>query len=350
MVFLNKNIIFVYGGDDFLVDRRARALYDSRCPDAEIVQYDPKGNFDNFIKNIYDALHSIPLFTADNNLWIRGVSVFYESDSTRAEALIDVLKGVDKDSIVILSASPVDKRKKGFKEILQLSDAEEVSDINEKSIFNFISDVCSTNGTKISPEASDMIQGLIGTDTRLLSLELEKLATYIHGDHEIITAEDVNALIEPTSAGDFFQQIEQFYSSDIDKTFDSLDRYFYFNHEARPLLIGLQNRTRLMIQLSALIGANLLSPNASLNASQLEKVAQKLYCTNQPKSSYNIFSQNPWYLSKLLKNTSRYSLSGLLAIQCAIMDAIAETAEKYDDQLSVMKKLAFRFKTLCAID
>ncbi|MDE6432174.1 MAG: DNA polymerase III subunit delta [Opitutales bacterium] len=344
-----NNIMFVYGGDDFLVDRRARALYDSHCPNGEIFQYNPKTDLNTFINNIAESLRTIPLFSPTNNIWIRGINLSTISDAQQSafSTLLNILQKTDKDNIIIISASPIDKRKKIFKEFSQLFNGQEVSDINEKTTYSFIDDVCASNNVKISHDAADAIQNLIGQNTRLLKLELDKLATYIHGDHTTITLDDVNTMIEATDDGDFFQQIEQFYSSDINETFNTLERYFYFNHEARPLLAGLQNRTRLMVQLRALVDAKLLPTNGAITANQLQNISQKMYCDNQAKSTYNIFSQNPWYLSKLLPTVHRYSLPQLEKLQVAIMDAIAESTEKYDDQLTVIKQLAYKFATYC---
>ncbi len=344
--------MFVYGSDDFLVDRRARALYDTYCPDGEIFQYDQKADLNHFIKNIHDALNTIPLFSPTNNLWIRGAKFLIETETGSnhevIEQLLILLKNNSQNNIIILSASPIDKRKKTFKEFSQLADCYEVSDINEKTAYTFIKNVCMENNVQITHGAADVLQDLVGTDARLLKLELDKLATYIHGSHTTITKDDVSILIEASNYGNFFQQIEQFFSSDIDQTFDALDRYFSFNHESRSLLTGLQNRIRLIIQLRTLIDAKLLQPNATITAAQLNIIAQKLYFENSAKSSYNIFSQNPWYLSKLITCALKYSMYNLLDLQVATMDALAESAEKYDEQLSVVKNLAYKFKTLCA--
>lgn len=344
---INNNIMFVYGSDDFLVDRRARVLYEKYCANGEIFQYNTKTDLENFVKNVHDGLCNIPLFSPTNNIWIRGIKFLGDSAVPQEpiDKLLELLRTTDKNNIIIISASPVDKRKKFFKELSQLSDNQEVGDINEKTAYEFIAATCRENKVSITPDAADALQNLIGTDARSLKLELDKLATYIYGDHGTITLNDVNALVEATNDGDFFQQIERFFSTDIEKTFDSLERYFCFNHEARPLLSSLQNRTRLITQLRALIDANLVSPNSGLTAAKLAGIAQKLYCTNQPKSSYNIFSQNPWYLSKLLDTARNYSLQNLLSLQISIMDAILESAEKYDEQLLIVKNLAYKFKT-----
>lgn len=346
-MLINNNILFVYGSDDFLVDRRARILYDEYCKHGEIFSFDSKANLNTFINSICESLNTLPLFTSTNNIWIRGIKFLSdgESESTKTiiYCLLEALKFARNNSIILISASPIDKRTKLFKEISQLSDCQEVNDINEKTIDAFINNICTDNKVKITAAAVEAIQRLIGNDSRLLKLELDKLATYIFDDHDTITVDDVNMLVEASNGGEFFQQIEQFYSSDINKILDSLARYFYFTNEARPLLAGLQNRTRLMIQLRALVESNKLQLNKAITKLQLDTVAKILNFDTSFKTSYNVFTQNSWYLSKLLDSIGKYSLNKLLDLQVAIMDTIAETAIKYDDQISVMQKLALKF-------
>ncbi len=344
----SSNILFIYGSDDFLVDRRARALYKKLCPDATILQYDNKLDLTTYIKSIYENLNTISLFTNNNNIWIRGITFLGENISESYQAsikfLIETLQIAAKDSIIIISASPVDKRKKTFKEISQLSECQEVSNINENNIHDHITTLCHENNVSISPQAVELLYNLIGDDARLLKLEIDKLATYIFGDHNIITREDVATLVEPTCADEFFPQIEQFFSQDINKTFDMLERYIFFNHETRPLLIGLQNRIRLMIQIRALIDSQILPSKNSITAAKLSNIAQRFFCNATPKTSYNIFSQNPWYITNLLSTTNQYSLEHLLKLQMSIMHAISETSQRYNEQLTVIKQLAYKFQ------
>jgi len=153
----------------------------------------------------------------------------------------------------------------------------------------------------------------------------------------------VDLLIDPSNGGEFFQQIENLYLPSIDEKLDVIGRYFYFANEARLLIAGLQNRTRLMIQLRALVDSNKIQLGRSISKIQLENLAKLLNANVFEKNSCNVFSQNPWYLSKLLDSVSCYSLHRLLEIQLALMDALAEAASRYDDQVSVMKELALKF-------
>jgi DNA polymerase-3 subunit delta len=345
-VSVNCKVLFVYGSDDFLVDRRARVLYDTYCENGEIFNCEQKSDVRLFVNKLCESLNTVPMFAPTNNVWVRGVNFFSGAESEEVKNsvafLLDTVKKLN-DGVVLISAHPVDKRTKLIKGLSQLAECYDVTDISDKNFDEFIRDVCAENVVKITNEAVALLQNLIGKDTRLMQFELEKLASYIYQDRDTITDKDVNLLVDPSSSGEFFQQIEKFYSPSIDEKLDAIGRYFYFVNEARPLIAGLQNRTRLMIQLRALVDSNKIQLDRSISKTQLENLAKLLNVNAFEKNSCNIFSQNPWYLSKLLDSVNRYSLHRLLDIQLALMDALAETTSRYDDQVSVIKELALKF-------
>jgi DNA polymerase-3 subunit delta len=338
--------LFVYGSDDFLVDRRARILYDAHCESGEICSFGPKFDVHRFIGDVCESLSTVPMFAAANNIWIRGVNFFggAESEETKNSitGLLDRIKRLRR-GVVIISAHPVDRRTKLFKELSQLAECHDVTDASDKTFDKFIRSVCAENGVKISGEAAVLLQNLVGNEARLIQLEVEKLASYIRNDHDTIAYDDVHLLVDPANGGEFFQQIECFYFPNAGEKLDAIERYFHFTNEIRPLIAGLQNRTRLMIQLRALLDGNKIQPGKPISKIHLETLSNSFNVNTLEKNSCNVFSQNPWYLSRLLEGVERYPLYRLLDIQLALMDAIAEGGNGCDNQASIIKELSLKF-------
>ncbi|MDR1255546.1 MAG: hypothetical protein LBJ94_01280 [Puniceicoccales bacterium] len=343
---VNCKLLFVYGSDDFLVNRRARLLYDKYCDGGEIFTWEQKSDIRLFISELCESLSTVPMFTPTNNIWVRGVNFFGGGETEEARGSVNLLRDRIKTlggGVVLLSACPVDRRTKLFKEFSQLAECHDVADISDKNFDEFIGAVCAENGVKITGDAAALLQNLLGTDTRLMQLEVEKLATYLCGDRNVITYADVSLLVDPAHGGEFFQQIENFYSPNVNEKLDAIERYFYFAGEARPLITALQNRTRLMVQLRALMDSGKIQRGRSLSKIQLDNLSKMFNVDASEKNSCNVFSQNPWYLSKLLGAVERYPLHRLFDIQLALMDAIGRAASHYDDQISVMRELALKF-------
>jgi cAMP phosphodiesterase len=82
--------------------------------------------------------------------------------------------------------------------------------------------------------------------------------------------------------------------------FKYLDRYFFNESSCRPLLYALQSRLRLLIQVRSLAD----SGDFKLTTSGISDTQFKVAITRHgatfgsaTKSSANVFSQNPWYLT-----------------------------------------------------
>ncbi|MDR2432621.1 MAG: hypothetical protein LBD34_02600, partial [Puniceicoccales bacterium] len=55
------------------------------------------------------------------------------------------------------------------------------------------------------------------------------------------------------------------------------------------------------------------------------------------KTTFRVFPQNTWYLSKLLPLVLRYKLSKLLCFQELFTSAFGEITQHYQDQRSIIK-------------
>ncbi|MDR2737699.1 MAG: hypothetical protein LBB18_02030 [Puniceicoccales bacterium] len=351
----DKSVTFVYGGDDFLVDRRSRVLFNAVCCDGgEIFHVDDQHSLLENVRNIVLSLAMVPLFADGCAMWIRGACFFGEKALSEEEkisiaSLLDALKS-DHGKRVIISALTVDRRTKIFKDFSEFAknvdlDAEEKHVATEATIEELAGD----NGTRIAPPAARLLRMKCGNNTRLLEQEISKLSTYVIGRRSSILEEDVAAMVDDFDVGNFFDPVEKFFSGDIGAVFDSMDRYFFRGSDARPLLSALQSRNRLLIQLRALIEMkririvnNGTSKNDFLNASNA------LHMCDSAKSTFNIFSQNIWFISKLIPACTKFKFGELLRFQAAFAHAFMEITWRPQEQKNVLKELAVR--CLCAAD
>ena len=63
------------------------------------------------------------------------------------------------------------------------------------------------------------------------------------------------------------------------------------------------------------------------------------------KSSYNLFTQNPWYVGKLAGNAKLPSLRRLIDNQQEFVAAFEESVRRSDEQEAVLRELAVRCLT-----
>ena len=91
--------------------------------------------------------------------------------------------------------------------------------------------------------------------------------------------------------GDFFEATDAFFSGQLEWALDALNRHFFTQAEARPLLGSLQSRNRLMIQLRILKDSGELgSDYQRISQNDLVRIFGK-YCEHfyedAPKSNLN---------------------------------------------------------------
>src|SRR5262249_27262521 len=137
------------------------------------------------------------------------------------------------------------------------------------------------------------------------------------------------------------------FSLDLAWTLDALKRYFFAGHSARPLLSSLQGRNRLMIQLRVLLDSGELRLGYSgIDKGSLE-AARKAYARHfgglEEKSTFNIFTQNVWYLGKLGEKAKGLPLKKLIDFQTSFVGAFEELLRRgAQEDEAVMRELAVR--------
>jgi DNA polymerase-3 subunit delta len=343
----NKSVTFVYGSDDFLVDRRARVIFNSLCDgQGEIFTFDEANDLPSAIGNAISFLDTLSLFPENQTVWLRSAYFLGESSllTDQKDSILSLLESIRSahDKKVVISTAKVDRRTKIFKDLTQSATIESI-DVDSGAGPNTIEQLANDNGMAMDPDAVQLLQSKCGNNARLWEQEINKLSTYICHSKSTISRKDVLSLTDDYDTGNFFEPIEKFFENDIDETFKSIDRYFFHNTDARALLSALQARNRTLIQLRMLIDSKhlkVIGNNFSKN--DFIYAAKFFHMENSPKTTFNVFSQNTWYLSKLIPPVLKYKLPQLLGFQSLFTSAFDEITRYYHDQKSIIKGLVVK--------
>lgn len=355
---------FISGDDDFLVDRAGQEWFETHSADIE----DPMNqevidgragkieDAENAIRQAISALQSLSLFGDKKAVWLRhvdflGDNVVGRSERTQ-ELLNDLLAALQENDpgtvAFILTASPVDRRKKTFKNFQSVSEHRHIAASQDSA--EVLSDLVRTElerapaAVTITPEALDVLQRLIHGDARLIVEETGKLITYLGNDGGEITEELVTRLVPPFGETEFFAAVNAFYSLDLKCALNAIDEHFFTYKDARGLITNLQNTNRLVIQLRTLLDARVLTPGSrGLTKAGLEKAARQFpEVAAGDKSTFNIFSQHPFRLGRLLPAAEKLKLPRLIDFQLSFLEAFEKIMDRPDDQKGVMREVAVR--------
>ena len=161
----------------------------------------------------------------------------------------------------------------------------------------------------------------------------------------MVTEAAVDEMSPNVAEADFFGPTEAFFSGDLRRTLDTLHHHFFTGGNARPVLASLQNRNRILIQLRALLDARDVSvgPRGVDGLKRAEGAhGARFGEAAAEKGSFNIFTQNPWYLGKLVGGREPAPLRRLIDNQRAFVAAFEAITDRPDEQEVILRDMAVR--------
>lgn len=340
---------FICGNDDYLVNREAKKLFDKHSIgladdfSKEIIDGTAQ-NLDKLeliLKQFIESIQMPSLLGGNKVVWLRSINFLEDAPLGRSEGaknqvdnLAEILGKLDNEmTTVILSASGVDKRTRGFKSLKGKSHFQLIEDeSDQKGFAKIILEECKRQGVSISPDAIEALVGKVSNNARLLMQELDKLITYLGQNNKTIDMKLVMEMVAQYGEDDFFEFSEAFFSLDLKWTLEALARYFFIQKESRPLISSIFNKLRLLIQLRVLLDADSIKASAyGVNKDAIAELAKEYELSSidgQNKSAFNVFSQNPWYLGKLSGVAKKIPLKKLIDMQFALI-RVFENILKY---------------------
>ena len=355
-----KPFIFVCGPDDFLVGRLGRERYDelAREIDDEFSRETISGFAGNVaeveaaVNQFREAVQTISMFGGRRLVWLKDVNFLADSVTGRAEstlkqveALQGLLESNDPANVAILiTAAPIDRRRSFPKWAEKNGDFTLVGgDGDASALAGVLLAEAKKLEVTIEPGAVELLLAKVGANTRLLIEEVRKLSAYAE-DGQPITEDAVAELTPNVAEGDFFEAAEAFFSGDIKWTLAALHRHFFTGGDARPIISALQNRNRILLQVRALLDAG----EVRLGHRGLDglKQAQGNYAQHfvgaTAKSSFNLFTQNAWYVGKLASSGKLPTTRRLIDNQQEFLAAFAEIIRRPREQEDVLRDMAVR--------
>jgi DNA polymerase-3 subunit delta len=365
-----KAFTFVCGPDDFLVGRIGKERFEALASEAQADDFSREivngfaGNVDEVeiaVNRFRDAVQTVPMFGGKRVVWLKDVSFLADNVTGRAEgtlkqveALQEILEKVNADEVsVVVTASPVDRRR-SFPKWCEAHGDFTLAGGDGDNAAEALAGVALAEarewGATFGEGAVEVLLTKVGANTRLITEEVRKLATYVGEEGGVIEAAHVVELTPNMAEGDFFESAERFFSGDLQATLRALAQHFFTGGDARPVLASLQNRNRILIQARVLIDAgDLRAPGPYGFDKAAWARAQGTYAKHfggdTEKSAYNLFTQNQWYVGKLVSTGKLPSLRRLIDNQQEFVAAFEAIIQRPNEQEAVLREMAVRCLT-----
>ncbi|MDQ5977637.1 MAG: polymerase subunit delta [Verrucomicrobiota bacterium] len=365
-----KAFTFVCGPDDFLVNRVGKERFDELVAEAQADDFSREvisgfaGNVDEVeaaVNRFRDAVQTVPMFGGKRVVWLKDVSFLADNVTGRSEgtlkqveALQEILEKVNPDEVsVVVTAAPVDRRR-SFPKWCEANGDFTLTGGDGEGAAEALAGVALAEarslGASFGEGAVEILLTKVGSNTRLLTEEIHKLANYVGVEGGTIEAAHVVELTPNMAEGDFFEAAERFFGGDLRGTLRALQQHFFTGGDARPIISSLQNRNRILIQARVLIDAgDLRAPGPYGFDKAVWARAQSTYAKHfggdTEKSAYNLFTQNQWYAGKLVSTGKLPTLRRLIDNQQEFLAAFEEIIQRPNDQETVLREMAVRCLT-----
>lgn len=351
--------IYAYvGNDEALVKEAALAKATELAPpDDEFGLETIVGGADNsehaerIVASTIEAIQTLPFF-GGKTVWLQGANFFADSQTGRsettlsaAESLIEVLEaGLPPDVHFVLSATDIDKRRVFYKRLgkltkIQIFDkADTKKDGWEEKVAAAIGPRAEALGLRCEPGALERLVTMVGSETRLLESELEKLSLYV-GDRAASEA-DVAAIVSGGHLGIIFKIGEALSRRDLPRTLGLIERQLAKGENAVGLLLAaIVPQLRRMLTTRALIERHRLNASRGYPAflRALEALPTAETAAIPKKKDGTGLNAYPYYLAA--EQSRRFSAAELVDALEACQEANLRLVTTPLDPLVVLNQL-----------
>jgi DNA polymerase-3 subunit delta len=361
-----KNFVFICGSDDFIVNRIGKERFEALVAEAQADDFSREivsgfaANVDEVetaVNRFRDAVQTVPMFGGRRVVWFKDMNFLADTVTGRAdgtlkqvEALQELLEKAKADEVtIVITAAPVDRRRAFPKWCEGHADFTLTGGEGEsggEALASVVQNEAREFGATFGPGAMELLLQKVGANTRLLTEETRKLATFA-GEGGVIEEAQVEELTPNFAEGDFFAAAERFFAGDLRGTLAELQRHFFAGGDARPIIAALQNRNRILIQVRVLIDAGELRAPGPYGFDKAAWArAQSAYAEHfggdAEKSAYNLFTQNQWYVGKLAGSAKLPALRRLIDNQQEFVRVFEEIIRRPNEQETVLRDMAVR--------
>ena len=364
-----KKFTFICGQDDYLVGRMGKQRFEALA--AEVSDEFSRETVNGFAGNVADvesavnrfrdAVQTVSMFGGRRVVWLKDVNFLADTVTGRAESTLRLVEDLQQildqvnpdETAILITASPVDRRRSFPKWCEKNADFALVGGDAEgagEALAGVVQAEAKELGVHFAPGAIELLLAKVGPNTRLLVEETHKLANYVGdpatplGTDATIEEAHVAELTPNVAEGDFFEAAEAFFSGDLPWTLAALHRHFFAGEDARPVISALQNRNRILLQVRALVDAGeaRIGPRGLDGLQRAAPAYASRFAGAAEKSSFNLFTQNPWYVGKLAGSAKLPSLRRLIDNQQEFIAAFEEIVRRPDEQEEVLRDMVVR--------
>ncbi len=249
---------FVTGSDEAAVKKAATELAAKLAPSDDPLSIETIDGADanaersaECVARTIEALLTVAFFGGAKLVWLKNASFLADSVTGRSDSVATALdrlvttvqSGLPPDVTFLLSAPEADKRRSAFKSLTKLADVTTHDKVSfgwgttEADVIDWVEKQIAARRLRATPDAAALLAARVGTDTRQIDNELEKLSLAFPPDHEL-TEDDIRSLVPTTRAGGIFDLSNSIAKRDLPSSLATLTQLFSQGEKAVGILLA----------------------------------------------------------------------------------------------------------------
>lgn len=263
----DTSIYLIYGNDEYLVSKKTKEIIGQLVPESErdfkldIVDgaIDRVAPAVDAVNQCMSALQSLGLFSEEKVVWFKGVTFLADNRTGKSTMVKDAIarlsdlikKGLAPGQILVISADKVDKRKAFFKACKKVGELDEFS-VPDKAYLadrvagDRLNQFLAEAKLQMNAEVKQLFLAKVGSDTRQMVSEVEKLAVYI-GEPGRVTVDQVQDITSSAREAVGWDLVDAFGNRDLPKALDVLKQLVFQKESTMGIISGLEGRIRDLI-------------------------------------------------------------------------------------------------------
>lgn len=197
-----KQFYLLYGSEDYLKKLYRDKLRNAILPDHDTMNYSYYDGKDLDLNELSEIAQTLPFFSERRLIVLENSGLFKNQND-----LSELLKIIPESTFFVFVEQEVDKRNKLFKLIKDSGTVSEMNGLDEKNLKLFVASLFQQEGKKISENTVTYLLDKCGSDMMNIRNEADKLISYAY-DREVISPEDIDAVITTQITGKIFQMID----------------------------------------------------------------------------------------------------------------------------------------------
>ncbi len=337
-------LVFIHGDDEFAVSQRARNVYQIWCKeggvgeDSEIIEAHAAnvGEASKALERLNESIQTLPFFGEGKIVWFKACN--YLGDDRIAKAsdvnsgLVDLaskLKNFDWAGVkLIISSCKPDKRKAFYKTLAKLADTEEFAAISlddrdwQGKAEQFVAAKLKSLRVGADYTIVTKICQLVGPDTRALTSECEKFASFVSSSEEI-TPSDVESIVTQGKHAKAFALGDALGERDLPKMLKRLEEDMWAAKTDRKksvigLVAGLVSKMRSLLFARELLDSGLIRPVSGFAQfkSQVERLPSEIFAADRRISPMGL---HPYVLFSATNQAQNYTREELVRAMDLLM-------------------------------